>query len=90
MLKKTILIALVTIAACNTSPKLAPTQAVAIPLDQQLPQLDDSVREMSMKILSDSTFSSDSAFVKQFNEMASRREALKQLIEKAQTDSTAK
>jgi hypothetical protein len=88
-MKKTFLIALVAAAACNTSPKVAPTEAVAIPLDQQLSQLDDSVRDMSKKILSDSTFSSDSAFVKQFNDMASRREVLKQLIEKAQTDSAA-
>lgn len=62
---------------------------MAIPLDQQLSQLDDSVREMSMKVVTDSSFFNDTNNLKRFNEMASRREVLKQLMEKAQTDSTA-
>jgi len=62
---------------------------VAIPLDQQLSQLDDSIRDMSTKVLTDSSFANDTNNIKRFNEMANRREVLKQLIEKAQTDSTA-
>lgn len=45
---------------------------------------------MPMKIRSNPTFSSDSANLKQFNEMASCRAALRLQIAKAQKDSGVK